>query len=162
MAQLVEKRKKEANDKAKAESEATQQAGKQTSGTERGYDKGMRSPSPETQEETEQHGVDSQEMSTHIKRPKELEKGGSRKKSKVTKTSLDPITLIEGDLHDFGDIVRDATADALQQFEKQQKIILGTIQIGLQELQTCTSQLVWCLPYSLNLLLPSQFWDNHQ
>ena len=55
-----------------------------------------------------------QETSAHIKRPRELEKGWSRKKSKVTKTSLDPITLIEGNLHDIDDTVRDVTAEALQ------------------------------------------------
>lgn len=52
-------------------------------------------------------------MFARIKRPRELEKGGSRKNSKVTKTSLDPITLMEGDLHDFGDIIRDVTRKAL-------------------------------------------------
>jgi len=35
-------------------------------------------------------------------------------KSKATKTSLDPITLTEGDLHDIGDIVSNVTTEALQ------------------------------------------------
>jgi len=59
-------------------------------------------------------------MSTRIKCPRELEKGGSKKKSKATKASLDPITLTEGKLYDIGDTVRDVTTKALQQFEKQQ------------------------------------------
>lgn len=67
----------------------------------------MRSPLPETKEETdeqtEQHDVDPQATSTNIKRPREQEKGWSRKKSKATKTSLDPITLTEDDLHNIGD-----------------------------------------------------------
>jgi len=57
-------------------------------------------------------------MFAHIKCPRELEKGGSRKKSKATKTSLDPITLMEGNLHDIGDTVRDVTVEAPQQFEQ--------------------------------------------
>ena len=68
-----------------------------------------------------------QETFAHIKCPRELEKGGSRKKSKVTKTLLDLVTLIEGDLHDISDIVRDVTAKALKQFKKQHQIILGAI-----------------------------------
>ena len=75
--------------------------------------------------------MDPQEMSGHIKRPRELERGGSRKKSKATKTSLDPITLMEGDLYDIDDIVRDVAVEALQQFEKQQKVLLGDIQTRL-------------------------------
>lgn len=65
---------------------------------------------------------------------------GSRKKSKASKTSLDPITLTEGDLHDIGDKVWDVTAEALQQFEQQQHLLLGAIQMGLHELQTLTLQ----------------------
>ena len=64
--------------------------------------------------------MDPQETSTCIKHSRELEKGRYKKKSKATKTSLDPITLTEDDLYDIGDTVRDVT--------------------GLQELQTCASQ----------------------
>jgi len=53
-------------------------------------------------------------MFAHIRCPREMEKGWPTKKSKVTKTSLDPITLTKGNLHDIGDIVRDVTAEALQ------------------------------------------------
>lgn len=95
----------------------------------------MESPSPETKkEDTEKHGVDPQEMSDYIKHLRELEKGGSIKKSKATKTSLDPITLTEGDLYDIGDTIMDVTAKALKQFERQQQDVLGAIQTGLQEL----------------------------
>ena len=62
--------------------------------------------------------MDLQVTSAHLKRPREQEKGGLRKKSKATKTSLDPITLTEGNLHEIGDMVRDVTAEALQQFEQ--------------------------------------------
>jgi len=62
--------------------------------------------------------VDPQETSGYIKHPRELEKGGSRKKSKVAKTSLDPIILTEGDLYDISDTVKDVTREALQQCEK--------------------------------------------
>ena len=46
MAQLIKKRKNEAIDKAQ-----TEQAGKQTGGTEHGSNKGTRSPSPKIEEE---------------------------------------------------------------------------------------------------------------
>lgn len=52
-------------------------------------------------------------MCTHIKHPRQLEKEWPRKKSKVTKASLDPITSIEGNLHDIGDTVTDVTTEAL-------------------------------------------------
>lgn len=71
--------------------------------------------------------MDPQEMFTLIKHLREMEKGVSRKKFKATKTSMDPITLMEGDLYDIGDIVSDVTMEALQQFQKQQQIILGAI-----------------------------------
>jgi len=75
--------------------------------------------------------MDPQEMSACIKCPRELEKGWSRKKSNAMKTSLDLITLIEGDLHDIDDIVSDVTMEVLQQFNQQQQIIPGAIQTGL-------------------------------
>jgi len=69
---------------------------------------------PSTKEEdTKQHDADPQETSSHIKQLRESEKGGSRKKSKANKTSLDPITLTERDLYDIGDTVRDVTIEAL-------------------------------------------------
>lgn len=74
---------------------------------------------------TEQHGVDLQATSTHIKCPRAQEKGGSRKKSKASKSSLDPITLTKGDLHDIRDTVRDVTKKALQQFKQQHQLLFG-------------------------------------
>ena len=75
---------------------------------------GERSPSPETkEEETTQHDADPQDSFACIKCLREMENGRSRKKSKVTKTALDPITLTEGDLHDIGDTVRDVTPEVL-------------------------------------------------
>lgn len=61
--------------------------------------------------------MDPQATSARIKHPREQEKGGSRKKAKATKMSLDPITLTEGDLHDIGDMGQDVTLEALQQFD---------------------------------------------
>lgn len=43
---------------------------------------------------------------------------GPRKKSKVTKPPLDPITLIEGDLDEIGDKVCDTTTELLHQFKQ--------------------------------------------
>jgi len=43
----------------------------------------------------------------------EQEKEGSWKKSKASKSVLDPIALTEGDLNDIGDIVRDVTTELL-------------------------------------------------
>lgn len=103
------------------ERDATQQTEKQTSGTEQGSDKGMRPPSPETKQETdekiEQHVADPQVTSARIKHAREQEKGGSRKKSKATRASLELITLTEGDLYDIGDRMWGVTMEALQQFE---------------------------------------------
>jgi len=118
MVQLVKKRKKEAAEKAQVE-QIGKEVGKHTGGIEQGSNKGVRSPSPKTEEEDiNHHNMDPQDIFTCIKRPRELEKGGSRKKSKATKTLLEPITLREGDLYDISDIVRDVTTEALQQFEK--------------------------------------------
>ena len=52
MAQLAEKRKKEAANKARAERDAAQQAENQTGETDRASNKGVRSPSLEIEEET--------------------------------------------------------------------------------------------------------------
>lgn len=49
-----------------------------------------------------------------IKRTRGPEKLGLQKKSKSIKTSLDLITLTEGDLNDIGDMMRDAIAELLQ------------------------------------------------
>lgn len=46
----------------------------------------------------------------HAKHNRDPEMVGPQNKSKANKTSLNPITLTEGDLNDIGDTVRDATA----------------------------------------------------
>jgi len=80
----------------------------------------VKSPLPETEEETdeqtEQHDTNPDATFACISHPREQDKGGSRKKYKDTKTSLDIITLTEGDLHDINDTVHDVTMEALQQF----------------------------------------------
>ena len=75
---------------------------------------GQKSPSPEPKADTEQGGAEPQTTSTQLKHPCPREQVGPRKKSKASKTSFDPITLTEGDLHDIGKMVRDITAEALQ------------------------------------------------
>ena len=77
-------------------------------------------------------------MSTKLKHQQPQEKVVSRKKTKASKASLDPITLTEGNLHDIDEIVRDVTVEALQQFEEQQKLVLGALQTEIQELQVRT------------------------
>ena len=69
------------------------------------------------------------------KKTKDPKKVEPWKKSKPSNTSLDLITLTEGDLNDIGDTVWDATAEMLQQFEQQQQQALGAIQMGLRKLQ---------------------------
>ena len=90
----------------------------QKTGQEEG--EGQKSPSPEPEIDTEQGGVDPQTTSTQLKRPCPQEKIASQKKTKASKTSLDPITVTEGYLHDIGETMRDATVEALQHFEEQQ------------------------------------------
>ena len=53
-----------------------------------------------------------------MKRNWEQEKEGPRKKTKATMSSIDLIPLIEGNLDEIGDKVRDATIELLQQFEQ--------------------------------------------
>jgi len=48
---------------------------------------------------------------------------------KASKTSFEPITLIEGDLHDIGEMVRDVTMEALQQFAEEHQTVLGGLQV---------------------------------
>ena len=68
------------------------------------------------------------------------EKLGPWKKSKASKTSFDPITLIEGDLHDIGEMVRDLTVDILQQFAEEHQMVLVALRAQIQELQVCIPQ----------------------
>jgi len=54
--------------------------------------------------------------------------------------SFDPLTLIEGYLHDIGEMVRDFTRESLHQFEEQHHLVLGALRTKLQELQVFTPQ----------------------
>jgi len=56
------------------------------------------------------------------------EQVGPRKKSKASKTSFDPITLTEGDLHDIEEMVHDVTTEALQQFMEENYKALGVLE----------------------------------
>jgi len=71
----------------------------------------------EEDEKMEQGGVNLEMTPFHTKWTRDLEKVGPWKKSKASKMSLDPIILIEGDLNDIGDTMRDAIVELLQQFE---------------------------------------------
>jgi len=73
-------------------------------------------PSPQTDEEEqclEQGGEDPEITPFWVKRIREKDKVGLRKKPKAKKSSLDPINLTKGDLNDISDTVRDATTELL-------------------------------------------------
>jgi len=76
----------------------------------------QKSPSLQIDEE-EQHsekgGADPKTTPFRVKLTREQENVGPWKKSKASKSSLDPITLIEGDLNDISDTVWDATVELL-------------------------------------------------
>jgi len=57
--------------------------------------------------------VDPGSTSIQLKRPHGPEKTAVKKKVKVTKTSVDPITLTEGDLFNIGETIHEVTKDAL-------------------------------------------------
>lgn len=59
-------------------------------------------------------------------------------KRKASKSSFDPITLTEGDLHDIGKTVRHVTTEALQQFKEQHQLVLGALETQIQELHVFT------------------------
>jgi len=63
---------------------------------------------------------------------------GLQKKLKASKTSFDPITLIEGDLNDIGETVHNVTMEALQQFKEENQMELGALLTQIQELQVHT------------------------
>lgn len=63
--------------------------------------------------EEEDGTTDPQTVSTQLKCQHLSEWTGLCKKVKVFKLYIDPITLIEGDLHDRGKMVHDITIEAL-------------------------------------------------
>jgi len=139
---LAAKKRKEVKAKAKAKHVAVKQMGEQAKEEENGSDKSQKSPSPEVEEEDEQMeqgGMDPKMTPLPTKHNRDPEKVGPWKKSKASKTSLDPITLMEGPLNDIGDKVKDATVKLLQQFKQQHQQALGVIEMILCELQIHTS-----------------------
>lgn len=104
-----------------------------------------KSPSPQTKEEeqSKQVGGADEEKSTSflVKRYREKQKEGPQKKSEKMNPPLDPIMLIEGDLDEIGDKVRDIKTKLLQQFEQKDLESLVTFQKDLRELQIQTSRI---------------------
>lgn len=56
------------------------------------------------------------------------------KKVKVSKLSIDSITLTKGDLHDIDEMVCDVTNDFLQDFMQENQTVFGVFRVQLQEL----------------------------
>lgn len=88
---------------------------------------GHKLPLIEEESETEEGGADPHTTSTPLKRQCPREQVGLRKKSKASKTSFDPTTLTEGNLHDIGETVQDVTMEALQQLAKENHMVMGVL-----------------------------------
>lgn len=67
-----------------------------------------------------EESVDAGTNSTQLKWPHIAERMGPRKKVKASKPAIDPITLIQCDLHDIGEMVQDVTSEVLQYFMIEQ------------------------------------------
>jgi len=78
--------------------------------------------------------MDPAPKSTQLKRPCVHEKPALWKKTKVTKTSADPIQLTEGDLLDIGEAVHDVTKDAFEELMMEQTNVLWALRAQLQAL----------------------------
>lgn len=139
--QLAEKRKKETKERAREEVEHTAQ--EQVEKEEGDSNRIQNSPLPQTkdEEQSKQGSGDLERIPFYVKQHREQENEGLQTKTSVCKSSLDQITLMDGDLDDIGDKVRDTTVELLHQFEKQQKQALVTIQMGLHDLQIQTNRL---------------------
>ena len=117
---------KKAAKAAQAAEEATEKVDK---------DRAMPSQEQEIEKvETAEASIDLGTASTQLKCPHMVEHAGSRKKVKASKLSIDPITLIEGDLHDIGETVCDVTNEALQDFMQENQTVLGALRAQLHEL----------------------------
>lgn len=77
--------------------------------------------------EEEEGGADPQTTSTQLKHQHLSERTGPHKKVKVSKMSIDPITLTEGYLHDIGETVPDVTINAIQNITEENLIVLGAL-----------------------------------
>lgn len=62
-----------------------------------------------------------------MKRRGKEQKGGTWKKKKSNKSEVDPMVLIEGDIDDISDKVRDTMTKVLHQFEQKYMQTLGSI-----------------------------------
>lgn len=71
------------------------------------------------EEETIEGSTDPRTESTQLRHPHTAERAVLRKKVKALKLAMDPITLIEGDIHDIGETVHDVTNDALHDFMQE-------------------------------------------
>lgn len=65
--------------------------------------------------------------STQLKCLHITERVGSRKKVNASNLAIDPITLIEGDLHDIGKTVYDVTNETLQEFIQKHQTMLRSL-----------------------------------
>ena len=63
--------------------------------------------------------------STQLKQSRVLEKIAPRNKVKETKRFVDPTMLIDGDMFDIGEIVREVTKDELQEMRMEQNTVFG-------------------------------------
>lgn len=86
----------------------------------------------------EEGSANPQIVSTQLKRQCPSERMGPCKKLKVSKLSIDPIILTEGDLHDISETMCDVTTEALQNFTEENQIVLGALEAQIQELQVHT------------------------
>lgn len=69
--------------------------------------------------------------STQLKRPRGKKRASPWKKTKASKLDSEPITLIEGDLYDIGDTVREVTREAFQEVMMEQQNVLGALRAQL-------------------------------
>lgn len=93
---------------------------------------------PKEEPEIEEGGANPQTMSTQLKCQRSRKQVWPQKKSKASKTSFNPITLTEEDLHDIGETVCNVTTEALQQLMEENQMALGALRAQIQELQVCT------------------------
>jgi len=80
---------------------------------------GQKSRSHGQEAKEEEGSADPQTKSTQLNRQHLTERTRPRKKAKESKLSIDLITLTDGDLHDIGEMVRDVTSEALQNFVQE-------------------------------------------
>lgn len=82
----------------------------------------------------EEDHVDPSTTSTQINRLHDPEKTTPKNKGKATKTSVDPITLTEGDLLDIRKTIWEVAEGALQGLRMEQNTVLGALSVQIQGL----------------------------